>query len=128
MCGENLFALHSIAYTALPSYFLTFAVHDGARWISWDDVEAFCAQRSWPHVPVLYRGLWNRKRVHECFNAASSLGGAQEGYVVRLARAFSDEEWPSSIAKYVRPNHVQSGRHWMFAPIVKNELVQDRDA
>ena len=125
VCGENLFALHSIRYEALPSYFLAFAIHDGALWLSWDDLEAFCQERGWHHVPLLYRGVWNRKRVHECFSGESQLGGAQEGYVVRLARAFGDEEWSTSIAKYVRPNHVQSGRHWMFAPIVPNGLAKD---
>lgn len=125
VCGENLFALHSIAYSALPSYFVTFAVHDGQQWLAWDDLEAFCHERSWPHAPVLYRGVWNEKAVRACHSGASQFGGAQEGYVVRLARSFGDAEWQESIAKYVRPNHVQSGRHWMFKPVEKNGLAEE---
>ena len=76
-----------------------------------------------PLALLLYRGPWNEKQVRALQSGVSKFGGVQEGYVVRLARRFTIEEWHSSIAKYVRPNHVQSGTHWMFAPIVPNELA-----
>jgi hypothetical protein len=43
ICGESLYALHSIHYQALPSYYIVFAVHDGERFLSWDDTVSFCA-------------------------------------------------------------------------------------
>jgi len=34
VCGENMFALHSIRYTALPSYYIVFNVHDGTQFLA----------------------------------------------------------------------------------------------
>ena len=44
LCGENLFALHSIAYQTLPSYFLVFGVWNGDELLSWDETIEFCAR------------------------------------------------------------------------------------
>jgi len=128
--GENCFAKHSIAYNALPAHFIVFGVWEEQTCLSWDETEAFITdleQRSGeriPLAPLLYRGIWDEKRVKALQIGASSFGGAQEGYGVRLARNILLAEWHNSIAKYVRPNHVQSGKHWMFAPIVPNELAR----
>jgi hypothetical protein len=156
ICGESLYALHSIHYQALPSYYVVFAVHDGERFLSWDDTERFCAALSSPletdpgtidpastdptqigsnqitlpsddrlltTAPLLYRGLWNEKKIKACFSGRSAYGGAQEGYVVRRSDAFQEADFQSSVAKYVRPNHVQTDQHWMLKPVVKNLLV-----
>lgn len=129
--GENCFAKHSIGYRALPAHLVVFAVWEGDWCLSWDETASFIAeleQRSGeklPLAPLLYRGEWNEKSVRALQSGVSNFGGAQEGYVVRLARRFSLAEWHASIAKYVRPNHVQSGPHWMLAPVVPNELASD---
>jgi hypothetical protein len=121
--GENCFARHSIAYSALPAHFIIFAVWQGETCLSWDDTQGFVADlearsgQRLPLAPLLYRGRWNEKQVRALQSGFSAFGGAQEGYVVRLARRFSLDEWHQSIAKYVRPNHVRSGAHWMFAPL-----------
>jgi hypothetical protein len=130
LCGENLFALHSIAYTALPSYLLVFSVFEGETCLSWDDTVAFCellessSGQPVPLVPVLYRGPWDQKQVHACHTGDSRFGAEQEGYVVRVSSAIELEEWHRRIAKYVRPNHVQTGRHWMFSLVEKNGLAK----
>ena len=35
-----------------------------------------------------------------------------EGFVIRQVDAFRSSEFSKSIAKYVRPNHVQTGADW----------------
>ncbi len=134
ICGESLYALHSIHYRALPTYYVAFGVHDGDKFLSWDDTVAFCPTIVDPAngqplltPPVLYRGLWDEKRVKACFSGQSAFGGPQEGYVVRRSEAFAEANFHSCIAKYVRPNHVQSDQHWMLKPVVKNELVDAGD-
>ena len=44
--------------------------------------------------------------------------------VVRLACSFTYDEFSKSIAKYVRPNHVQTDKHWSNSEIVKNGLKE----
>jgi hypothetical protein len=126
--GENLFALHSIFYDALPSYFLVFGVWQGDELLSWDETAAFCAElekqseQPLPLVPVLFRGGWNEKTVRSLYPRASRFGPDSEGYVVRLAGRIKRDEWERSAAKYVRPRHVQTGPHWMLKPVEKNGL------
>lgn len=126
--GESLFALHSIAYSSLPSYFLVFGVWQANDLLSWDETAAFCAAlegqsgEPLPLVPLLYRGLWNEKTVRALYPRASEFGPNSEGYVVRLASRIAREQWHQSAAKYVRPRHVQTGAHWMLKPVEKNGL------
>lgn len=127
--GENLFALHSIFYESLPSFFLVFGVWQGADLLSWDETSALCAElehksgEPLPLVPLLFRGLWNEKTVRELYPRASQFGPESEGYVVRLAGHLKRDEWSRSAAKYVRPRHVQTGPHWMLKPVEKNGLA-----
>ena len=37
ICGENLFAKHSIHYTNLPSYFMVFSVWDRCTCLAWEN-------------------------------------------------------------------------------------------
>ena len=56
VCGENLYAEHSIAYDDLESYFYGFSVWDDQICFSWDEtLEMFKSWNVTP-VPVLYRG------------------------------------------------------------------------
>ena len=122
--GENLFALHSIPYESLPSYFVVFGIWRGDTLLSWDETTELCtdleARRGelLATAPVLFRGEWNEKMVRALYPRSSQFGPTSEGYVVRLARA----EWNQSVAKYVRPRHVQTGPHWMQKPVEKNGL------
>lgn len=132
VCGESLYALHSIRYAALPSYYVVFGVWDGQKFLSWDDTVEFAASICDPlnekplvTAPVLFRGIWSEKTVKACFAGRSKFGGEQEGYVVRPSAAFAEADFKQCVAKYVRPNHVQSDEHWMLKPVVKNELSHE---
>jgi len=117
VCGENLFAQHSIAYHDLPSYFLAFSVWDEKNTcLPWVDTVEWCALLGIATVPVLYEGVWDEvavKAVHK---------PEHEGYVVRHASAFTYAAFSSSVAKYVRKNHVTTTKHWKTQAIVPNTL------
>lgn len=122
VCGENLYAHHSIFYSALPSYFLVFGIYDQAnRCLAWDETLQWCELLSLKPVPVLYRGIWDEKAIKFCWSGTSKVGGDQEGCVVRLAESFPGDE--HVFAKYVRPNHVQTDEHWLSKPVVPNQLA-----
>lgn len=116
VCGENLYAQHSIPYNGLESYFYVFSIWDNDICLSWDETYLWAKELGFPVVPVLYRG----KYIH---NMHFPLRDDQEGYVVRLADEWIAQDSATSIAKYVRPNHVQTNEHWMFQKVIKNGLT-----
>jgi hypothetical protein len=118
ICGENLFARHSIAYTDLPSYFLMFSAWNGQMCLPWEQTCEIAAQLGLVTVPVLFEGVYSRSVLD-----GLDLKG-QEGYVVRLAGEFHYDDFGVSVAKYVRPNHVQTNKHWMHQEIVRNVLTE----
>lgn len=121
--GENVYATHSIHYTALPAYFLVFGVQSGNVSLAWDDVAGYASMLGLPTVPVLYRGPWNEDAVCACYTGVSLCGGEQEGYVVRLAEAFDLDDFGTSVAKFVRKGHVTTDEHWMSKSVWPNELA-----
>jgi predicted kinase len=119
VCGENVFARHSIAYDSLESFFYAFSVWDrGDRCLDWDATERLARALGAPLPPVLFRG-----RMAERTLRGLKLDLArQEGYVVRTVAGFPREEFPRRVAKWVRKGHVQTDEHWMLAPVVPNGL------
>lgn len=125
VCGENVYARHSIGYTALPSYFLVFGIYDDRNvCLSWDDTVEWCGLLGLQHVPVLYRGVWDEKAIAACYIGVSHFGGVQEGYVIRDAAAFAYDDFWCHNAKFVREDHVQTDNHWMQSEIVPNTLAK----
>jgi len=126
VCGENLFARHSIGYDRLPSYFIVIGIYDADNnCLSWADTVEWCELLDMTPVPTLYWGVWERGLIKK-FNAKSPsfYGPEREGYVVRVADSFGYSDFARHTAKFVRPNHVdESDTHWMFQDIVRNELA-----
>ena len=120
VCGENLYAQHSIAYE-LTSYFKGFSVWHEDTALSWDDTLEFFQLLGIEPVDVIYRGAFSETQLKQL--AASLDTKTQEGFVVRLATAFCYEDFAASVAKWVRPNHVQTDEHWMHRPVVPNRLL-----
>lgn len=121
LCGENLYAEHSIHYDDLPSYFLLFSVwNEKNQCLSWDDTQQWADLLELNTVPVLYRGPYDQTKIERCWNP--SLGERQEGYVIRPAGEFSLHEFSSLVAKFVRPAHVTSSKHWMHQSVKPNGL------
>lgn len=121
LCGEYMYAKHSIGYNNLDSYFLAFSLWDNENnCVSWDDFEKFCNDNNISHVPVIYRGIYDANIIKGL--AENVVRDGQEGLVVRLADKFHFGQFEKCIAKYVRPNHVQTDEHWSLSKIEKNEL------
>lgn len=124
ICGENAYALHSIKYDQLPSYFMGFSFWgDRNNCLSWDDTQLWFELLGITSVPVLYRGIYNEQLIKSLWQEKD--WEHMEGYVIRLAREFSYGEFRKSVAKFVRPNHVQTVKHhWASQPVVPNKLIE----
>ncbi|MGW2934191.1 RNA ligase family protein [Streptomyces sp. NPDC001156] len=119
VCGENMYARHSIAYDALESWFYGFSVWDGdGRCLDWDRTVAFLHGLGIPAPRVLWRGVFDERALR----ALPVDPGRQEGYVVRVADGFGAEEFGERVAKWVRAGHVRTDTHWMHAAVVENGL------
>lgn len=118
VCGENMYARHSIPYEELESWFYGFSVWDGEWCLDWDATVRFLRRVGVPVPPVLWRGVFDERALR-----ALKLDPArQEGYVVRTVEGFVRAEFGRRLAKWVRPHHVQTDTHWMHAAVVENGL------
>lgn len=122
ICGENLWARHSIAYDALSTYFMAFSLWTGENLcLSWEDTLEYFGMLGITPVPVLYVGEYDAcdfKALEKQLDFSKS-----EGYVVRLASEFTYSQFGTSVAKFVRPNHVTTDAHWR-THIVPNTLAR----
>lgn len=121
VCGENLYARHSIGYDNLSSYFEVFSIWDHNNMcLSWDDTEEFVYGLGLITVPVIYRGTYDQAKIRGLWNPEES--DKVEGYVVRSAKSFHYDAFQNNVAKFVRKGHVQTDEHWMHSEITKNIL------
>lgn len=121
ICGENLYAEHSIRYTDLDSYFYGFSIwNDENVALSWDDTLA--KFKEWGITPVreLYRGPFNEKILMDLLKDADL--NRIEGWVMRVVDKIPYEEFGNLVGKFVRTGHVQTDEHWMTKAIVPNQL------
>jgi len=108
ICGENLYAEHSIHYTALQSYFLGFSVWENDLCFDWESTVEWFNLLGITSVPVLYSGIFDEMIIQKL--CTSNI----EGYVVRLQSSFQLKNFRTSVAKFVRKNHVQTDKHWLY--------------
>lgn len=120
ICGENLYAKHSIHYTRLKALFLVFGIWDEKNiCLSWDDTVVYAGALGLQTVDVLYRGPFDEKKIRDLAPQTWN-GDPCEGYVCRVARAFAFKEFRSVVGKVVRSNHVHTHGHWMRQAIIPN--------
>lgn len=121
VCGENLYAKHSIAYTNLTSYFFVFSIWDETNTcLSWNETIEWSTLLGLETVPVVYRGVWNESSIREIRVDLET----QEGYVVRNSDNFHYDNFSENMAKWVRKNHVQTDQHWLHAEVIPNQLIE----
>lgn len=118
VCGENVYARHSIPYGELDSWFYGFSVWAGDACLGWDDTVRFLRRLGIPAAPVLWRGTFDERALRGLRLDTVR----QEGYVVRTAEGFGRAEFARRVAKWVRPRHVQTDTHWMHTAVVENGL------
>jgi hypothetical protein len=123
VCGENMYAKHTIYYEDLKTYFYVFSIWNDINYcLSWDDTIFWAQLLEVEVVPVLYDGLWDEQKIKEFCK-----DDKREGFVVRLADSFSYGEFGKSIAKFVNPLFKDKLKeedtyHWRYSAIVPNKL------
>ncbi|MFD7080043.1 RNA ligase family protein [Streptomyces sp. NPDC059918] len=118
VCGENLYARHSLPYEDLDSWFYGFSVWDGEHCLDWDRTVSFLHGLGVPTPRVLWRGVFDERALRRLRLDTTR----QEGYVVRTVASFARAEFGRCVAKWVRGGHVQTDTHWMYAQVVANGL------
>lgn len=126
VCGENLYAKHSIKYEYLTDYFQVFSIWDEHNYcLSWDDTVEWCKLLELTPVPLLYIGKWDEAKIRGLYQPTYNRDPC-EGYVVRAADKFHYREFRQCVAKWVRAEHVQSHGHWMRQQVEPNQLKTER--
>lgn len=123
ICGENLYAVHSVKYDELPTYFMMFSIWIENKCLSWDETVEYGKILGLETVPVFYDGIYDKDKIIAEFEKYRL---KNEGYVIRLADEFYYQDFRKSIAKYVRPEFRQivnnSHGHWISKKIEVNKL------
>jgi len=111
ICGENMWAEHSIYYGQLKSFFLGFSVWDErGRCLSMNETLEYFDLLGIEPVPFLYSGIFDEKKIRALEKDMDF--SRTEGYVLRKADSFTYAQFKTSIAKFVRAGHVQTTKHW----------------
>jgi hypothetical protein len=126
ICGENMYAKHSIGYGDLPSYFLGFSIwSDKNECLSVNDTREYFDLLGIEMVPPMFAGIYDQDRIRGLWNPG--MWDRCEGYVIRLASEFTYRQFRTSVAKFVRAKHVQTTKHWMLGQRIERNLLKDLD-
>lgn len=121
VCGENLFARHSISYDNLMSYFYGFSIWDENNVaLCWDDTLMWFEELGITPVNELYRGIFSIDKMKEIADKLDTT--KQEGFVCRVVGEIPYDSFNELVAKWVRPCHVTTEDHWMHQAIIPNQL------
>jgi hypothetical protein len=121
LCGENVYARHSIAYDNLDSYFYLFSIWTEHNiCLDWQQTLEWAELLNLKTPKVLYVGPWNEKLISNLSIDTSQ----SEGYVVRISSGFPYASFDQNVAKWVRKMHVTTDSHWMHQKIVPNRLAR----
>lgn len=113
VCGENLFAKHSIGYDDLPSYLMGFSVWDDKNvCLSWDETIEWFKLLGITSVREMYRGPWDEEKIKALWSPDQDWDH-REGYVVRVTDSFPYGDFRKCVGKFVRKGHVMTTKHWM---------------
>lgn len=127
ICGENVYAKHSIEYSNLESYFYIFSIwNDKNQCLSWNETEEWSLLFELPLVPVLYRGLFDEAKIKNLISPTFN-GEDMEGFVLRNSHQFSYKNFKDNVGKFVRKDHVHTHGHWMREMIVPNKLKKNEN-
>lgn len=119
ICGENLYAQHSIKYDNLDSYFEGFSVWQRDTCLSWDDTVDIFKDLGIQPVFEVWRGVLDDTVVSDFINL---MGENDEGFVVRSVEEIHANDFDKKVFKVVRANHVQTDKHWMNQEVKPNAL------
>jgi len=131
LCGENLFAQHTIKYNSLSSFFYVFSIWNEKNiCLDWNLTCEWIELLGLEPVRVYYLGEWNKEAIKKLYQP-EYIGEKCEGYVVRLASSFPYGEYRHSVAKFVAEefgNQLKEGSgHWRHKEIIQNKLADMKE-
>jgi hypothetical protein len=114
VCGENLYARHSIAYEELEHFFQVFSIwNKNNECLSYEDTVLWCKRNGLHHVKtetILEIEGADFNEVEDTYKEVVARG--DEGVVIRNLESYKFEDFQKNIAKAVRKGHVQTDEHW----------------
>lgn len=112
VCGENMYAKHSIGYDSLESWFYVHSIwNEHNECLNYPETLQWCELLDLLPTPELYQGPWDEAQIKACWT--KEVYNEREGYVIRSSSAFPMREQPYRVLKFARPGHVQTTKHWM---------------
>ena len=121
ICGENLYAKHSLFYEDLETYFMAFSVwNEKNECLSWADTVDICDMLKIQMVPVIAIMDYDEEFLKRLANELDT--NKDEGYVIRNYESFHYDDFSTNVGKWVRPKHVTSSKHWAYEKIIPNRL------
>lgn len=129
LCGENMFAKHSIHYKHLKSYFYLFSIWNEKNVaLSWRDTVEWAELFDIETVPIMGGGFFTtvesmKSSLENDFEAYCKQSKDEvEGYVIRIIDPIPYRDFRHYVAKVVRKDHVQTHGHWMSGAVTPNEI------
>ena len=130
--GEDIYAIHSIAYPNIKEHFYIFGIRILDKWLSWEEVKWYADIFDFPTVPVISIDeieLFTKSEIENRVTTESKLPSefgsfnvvgrneigspcSKEGIVTRNYDEFDVKLQHENIFKYVRKGHVSTNEHW----------------
>jgi hypothetical protein len=89
--------------------------------LGWDETLVWFDLLGITPVPVLFDGIYDEAVIKKLWTEKDH--DSSEGYVIRLADEIPYSAFRTSFAKFVRPGHVQTTKHWMHGQkIIQNGM------
>lgn len=129
ICGENLFAEHTIHYKNLETYFYVFSIWNEQNiCLSLDETLEWCQLLNLHHVPILYRGIFQEEKIKSLYEKFYN-NNRMEGYVIRNCNSFKYGDFRKNVSKFVNGKFKKDVNesihgHWMRKIMIKNELKE----
>jgi len=139
--GENLYATHSIEYLKLENHFFVFGVREKGTWLSWEETKFYATLFDFEMVPEIdilsvdndkekyennILNIVKNKSEFDSFDTYFNEESTMEGIVTRNIEAYKSVDFKNNVFKYVRENHVKTGKHWRNN-WKRNKLVWERN-
>jgi hypothetical protein len=123
ICGENVYAKHSIFYENLKSYFFVFNIWIDDLCLSLNETLEYCNLLGLEFVPILDISEFNYDKIKNIYETLDF--NMCEGIVTRVTDSFDRKLFQTHCAKAVRSGHVQTDKHWINQPITPNKLSNE---
>lgn len=120
--GEWCYARHTVAYDALPDWFIAFDVYDrrARQFFSRGQRDALLESFGLATVPLLAEGVFDRKALVKLLGRSRLSSSPAEGLYLR----WDEGDRLVARAKVVRPGWVPAGdEHWSKHPLETNRLA-----